>query len=45
MMRYLPFLLLAGLALVLMAGGADAKEPVWNYSAGSGINSVAICFR
>ena len=41
-MRYLPFLLLTGLSLVLMAGGADAKEPEWNYNAGSGINSVAI---
>ena len=41
-MRYIPFLLLTCLALVLMAGGADAKEPEWNYNAGSGINSVAI---
>ena len=41
LMRYIPFLLTA-LVLVLMAGGADAKEPEWNYNAGSGINSVAI---
>ncbi len=40
--RLSSFLLLAGLALVLMAGGADAKEPEWNYTADSGINSVAI---
>jgi len=26
LMRYLPFLLLSGLALLLMTGGADAKE-------------------
>ena len=39
-MRSLPFLLLV--ALVLMAGEADAKEPEWNYTTDSGINSVAI---
>jgi outer membrane protein assembly factor BamB len=42
LMRYLPFLLLSGLALVLMTGGADAKEPEWNYTADASINSVAI---
>ena len=42
LMRYLPFLLLSGLVLVLMTGGADAKEPEWNYTADSSINSVAI---
>ena len=41
-MRSLPFLLIACLALVLMAGEADAKGPVWNYTADSSINSVAI---
>ena len=40
LMRSLPFLLLV--ALVLMAGEADAKEPEWNYTTDSGINSVAI---
>ena len=40
--RLSSFLLLAGLTLVLMTGGANAKEPEWNYSADSGINSVAI---
>lgn len=42
LMRYLPFLLLTGLALVMLAGEVEAKASVWNYNAGSGINSVAI---
>jgi len=42
LMRYLSFLLLTGFVLVLMAGGADAKESKWNYAADAGINSVDI---
>ena len=36
-------LLFAGLVLVLMAAGdADAKEPLWNYTTGNEVMSVAI---
>jgi len=42
-MRSLPFLLIAGFVLVLMAGEADAeKEPLWSYETGDDIESVAI---
>jgi len=44
LMRSLPLLLLAGVALVLMAAGeADAgKEPEWNYTADYIVKTVAI---
>ena len=43
-MRPRPFLLLlAGFALALMAAGdADAKEPLWSYTTGGNVWSVAI---
>jgi outer membrane protein assembly factor BamB len=42
MMRSLPFLLIAGFALILMAGEADAIEPEWSYTTGDAVVSVAI---
>ena len=41
-MRSLAFLLIAGFALVLMAGEVDAKEPEWSYTADYSTRSVAI---
>ena len=42
-MRPRPFLLLiACLTLVLMAGGADAKEPEWYYNTGERVYSTAV---
>ena len=43
MMRSLPFLLIAGFALVMMAGEADAdKEPEWSYATAYIVRTVVI---